>query len=359
MIHATGRPTLLRLCATIVLLCAIVVPARGQFEVSVDRPTRALDTTAFTTFELRVRSTGSEESSVVMTRVANDLPDTAWRTSICSMTICYDEEIAVTEPEPLAAGGLTGFTLHVYTGRSYGDTARIRLRIASVDGDVASDHELVVATAPPPRRIYRIEPQEIARSVAAGDTAELAIWAYNDADDSLSLSVERIDDYFPDASWSSRLCVESTCYDPTVSAPPSILTEFGHATSFTLRVVGTTPGVGRVVLRFNSTRGTEPTELRFTVTVGASSVDLREEQTLLLYPNPARDRVTITGLPADGTQPVSVIITDALGEVRLERPVVADEHGRAGIAVGDLEPGVYFLRAGIRPDWTRPLVIVR
>src|SRR5688500_16240478 len=92
------------------------------FTIMAPQPERTLDTSGFTTYEIHVTNTTGDSIGVRATRLVVDVPDTSWHTSICSITTCYPEEVSVTPAEPLAANGETGFTLHVISGRTYGQT---------------------------------------------------------------------------------------------------------------------------------------------------------------------------------------------------------------------------------------------
>ena len=329
---------------TVVLL--LVLAAAGAsaapFADSIERPARTLDTSAFTTFEVRVSNLGDDTLRVRMARVVNGVPDTSWHTSICSMTTCYPEEVALTEPELLEPRGLTGFTVHVITGSRYGDTARLLLRIDAGEGTDSIVREISIATAAPPRRLFRVEPEATMASAVSGDTATFTIWSYNEASDTLGVAVERLDDYFPDSTWSSRLCVEDRCFDPSVDAPPSVLLDNDRATWFTLRVTGRTPGQGRVVLAFTTTRGTEPVEHRFTVDIGAASIDERRESArATVAPMPASDVLTIALGERVVDRELRLRVIDVAGRIHRDQTMRADGEGRLRLDVRELAWGHY------------------
>jgi hypothetical protein len=325
----------------LLLLCAIPALAQPRFDVVIERPERTLDTSAFTTFEIRVHSLAGDTLDVRMARVENNVPDTSWHTSICSINTCYPESVSLTEPERLAPGGMTGFTVHVFTGHRYGDTARILLRIDAGEGTEAIMQEISIATAQPERRIYRLEPEALHRSAVAGDTALFTVWVYNEASDTLGVSVARIDDFFPDSTWSSRLGVQDVCYDPDVDAPPPVVVESDHATWFTLRVTGRTPATGTVVLRFNTTRGTEPVEHRFTLDLGLAGLRVdRELPVAPASPVPASDVVSIALGPTSAGREVRLRVVDVAGRAYVERRR-ADGEGLVRLDVRDLAEGVY------------------
>lgn len=314
----------------------------ADFSITVERPERVLDTASFTTFEIRVHSQSDDAQAIRMARLVNDLPDTSWHTSICSINICYPEDVSLTEPEPLEPRGMTGFTVHVITGGRHGDTARILVRLDAVDGGDSILQELVIVTAPPPRRLFRVEPEALHRSAIAGDTVRFTIWAYNEASDSLLVAVERADDYYPDSTWSSRLCVEERCFDGAIASPPPVLLENDRATWFTLMLTGRTPGQGRVVLRFNTMRGTEPFEHRFTLDLGAAGFgDDEGTDRPRIAPIPASDRLTILLGGARASERVRLRVVDVAGRVKIDADYAVSAGGRIDVDVRDLESGVY------------------
>lgn len=254
------------------LLTTSLLQAQVPFSVAIDKPVRTLDTVSFTTFEIHVTNTTGDTIRVRATRAVNGLPDSAWESSICSITTCYPPEVDVTEYEQARPEGMTGFAVHVMTGPRHGDSARIVLSIDTGPGSESVVRELVVKTAAPPAQIFRVEPEQLSKSIAVGETAEFLIWGYNYASDSLSLAVVRVEDYFTSEGWESSICVEDDCSSPDVDAPPAIVLQTDKATWFKLRVRAGSVGSGDVVLRFNTMRGTDPIEKRFTVTAGVSAV---------------------------------------------------------------------------------------
>jgi hypothetical protein len=337
------------LLAATLILGASRARAGTPFTVSIDRPDRTLDVASFTTFEVHVVSTAADTIRVRAIRVVNDLPDTSWYASICSITTCYPPEIDTTELESAAPGEMTGFTIHVMTGSRYGDTATISLRIDTGDGSDAVTRTVTVATARPPVQLFRVEPVDLAKSVTVGETAEFLIWAYNQASDTLTLSVERVEDYFSGANWQSQLCVEETCYASSVDRPPSITLDNDRATFFRLRVRAGSVGQARIVLRFNTERGTEPIEKRFSVEAGVSAAELDPRTHIGVssaHPNPTSG-MTVIELPAGVTAPLRVDVAGVDGRVMPDRPFVrTDDAGRTSLRIdlGDLAAGVYAIR---------------
>ncbi|MEM1096346.1 MAG: T9SS type A sorting domain-containing protein [Bacteroidota bacterium] len=81
-----------------------------------------------------------------------------------------------------------------------------------------------------------------------------------------------------------------------------------------------------------------------------------------VYPNPARDRVTLT-VPSPHHTPLSINAFDMLGRRVAQWQAAGDCDGstcRADLGVGDLAPGTYLLQAS-QGDWTiaHPLIVHR
>lgn len=337
--------------AAMMMAPAVVARAEVPFTVSIDRPDRTLDTAAFTTFEIYVTNDTGDSIRVRAARITNDLPDTSWYSSICSMTTCYPPEIDVTELESAAPRARTGFTVHIITGHIYGDTARIILRIDTGPGTDSVVREMTIATSPPVRPIFRVETQTIERSVPVGAVAEFIVWAYNMAGDSLSLSMIRAQDYYTSAGWESTICIEDSCAPPDIDSLGAVRIDVDRATYYKLRVRPGAPGQGKIVLRFNTLRGTEPAELRFTVNAGAAGIHERKTVRVRAYPNPANNLIHIP-LPDIGSWSdalhVEVTRIDGVRMPNLSASIVAvsaREHLREALLdVSALASGIYTYR---------------
>jgi hypothetical protein len=352
-----------------VLFLPIEVAAQTPFSVTVVEPSRKLDVVAFTTFEVQVTNTSPKAIAVSTTRTVKDLPGTDWHNSICSEKVCYEEEVSDIPPYPIDKGGSATFKVHVQTGSIVDKTGRIVVRFDAGDGSPAFDQELTVTTYVPPPSPYRIDAEVLDQEGSARDTASFTVVAFNNEADTLRLNVERIESYFPDSSWRSSLCVMYNCYPDTESAPPAVLVEDSHAALFQLRIVPGSAGQGRVVLRFNTTRGTTPVEKRFTVTALPSGVlALREEstQTLLVAPNPVSHLARIT-LPIF-THPVGNVtfeLYSSTGELVGEwnetvRRAITGGQRDIVLDLDDLLSGTYQLR--LRSDGVTsvaPVIVVR
>ena len=328
----------------IVHLMAGVATAGVPITVDVERPQRTLDTVTFTTFEIHVTNASEDTLRVRAVRVLNDLPDSSWSSSICSMTICYPPEVDTTAYELSRPRTMTGFTVHVMTGHRHGDTARIAIAIdIGPDGDPIV-RELVMVTAQPPPQLFRVEPTAHEVDVTVGDTAEIVTWVYNHAGDTLTMSVERVEEYYTSAGWQSALCVMENCAPPEVDRPSPIVLDVDRAVNFTLRVAAGAPGQGRIVLRFNTSRGTDPIERRFTVNAGLSSVPRSLPYRALTYPNPAVDVVRLSLGQLSAGAHYSLIVAGADGRiVRRARidPSSVDVDGTLALDVSNLVPGTY------------------
>jgi hypothetical protein len=270
--------------------------AEVPFTVMVEQLERRVDTTGFTTYEIHVTNTTADTISIHAARTVVDLPDTSWHTSVCSINKCYPEEVSILPPEIVDPNGMTGFTLHVTAGRTYGQTGRVTLRLDTGPGTEGIDIRFVIETVQPVAPLFRVTALE--QNAAAGPDIPVDFMTdvYNMASDTLSVTVVRVEEYFPDATWSSALCVEDSCYGPEVEAPRPVLLAFDHAVTFHLRVTGHTPGEGRVVLRFNTSRGTDPIEKRYTVTITPTGVRSMTSETLVAgapWPNPASRTIRI------------------------------------------------------------------
>jgi hypothetical protein len=270
--------------------------AEVPFAVMVEQLERRVDTSGFTTYEIHVTNTTADTISIYASRTVVDLPDTTWHTSVCSINKCYPEEISVLPPELVDPNGTTGFTLHVTAGRRYGQTGRVTLHLDTGPGTEGIDILFAIETVEPVAPLYRVTAVE--QNAAAGPDVPVDFMTdvYNMASDTLSVTVLRVEEYFPDGTWSSALCVEDSCHAPEVDAPRPILLTFDHAVTFHLRVTGRTPGEGRVVLRFNTLRGTDPIEKRYTVTITPSGVGNSASGALVAgapLPNPASRTIRI------------------------------------------------------------------
>jgi hypothetical protein len=337
----------------IVILTALLIGTIGAragvpFSVSIEKPERSLDLESFTTFEVRVTNEGSDSIRVRAIRVVNELPPDGWYSSICSITTCYPPEVDTTEFESAGAGAQTGFTIHVMTGRRYGDTARIALQIDSGPGTDSVVREVSVITVRRPARLFRIEPLAHEATVVSGETAEFIVWAYNQASDTIGLAAVRVEDYYSSAGWESTLCVEENCLAPEVDATPVVVLDNDKATYFKLRVRAGAPGQGQIVVRFNSTRGTEPIEKRFTVIAGVAEVNLEERSDGSAFPNPARTVVNVP-VPVGGYENDLVVglFSAADGRMVLSMTPAASslDRGTVGVDVGALPSGRYLYRA--------------
>lgn len=328
----------------IVHLTAGFAAAGVPITVEVERPQRTLDTVMFTTFEIHVTNASEDTLRVRAVRVLNNLPDISWSSSICSMTICYPPEVDTTAYELSRPRTMTGFTVHVMTGHRHGDTARIAIAI-----DIGSDsepivRELVMVTAQPPPQLFRVEPTAHEVDVTVGDTAEIVTWVYNHAGDTLTMSVERVEEYYTSAGWQSALCVMENCAPPEVDRPSPIVLDVDRAVSFTLRVAAGAPGQGRIVLRFNTRRGTDPVERRFTVNAGVASVPHGRSSTTFAYPNPAVNVVHLPLRQLGVSARYSLIVARADGRVVRSASIDAssvDVDGTLTLDVSSLPPGAY------------------
>src|SRR5688500_6147911 len=166
-----------RWAAILVISLFGTLPLRADvpFSVSIEKPDRMLDVMAFTTFEVHVTNTSDAAISVRAVRVLNDLPGGEWMSSICSMNTCYPPEVDTTEFESAAAGGMTGFTIHVTTGSRYGDTARIALQIGTGDGSGAIGREVTIVTARPAVRRLRVGSGEREQTVVVGEISGITL----------------------------------------------------------------------------------------------------------------------------------------------------------------------------------------
>ncbi len=345
------------------------IAAQSPFVVTVVEPSRKLDVVAFTTFEVQVNNTSQKDIAVGVTRIVKDLPGSDWHNSICSEKVCYDEAVSEIPPYTINKGGSTIFKVHVQTGAVVDKTGRIVVRFDAGDGSPAFDQELTVKTYVPPPSPYRIDAEILDQEGSALDTATFSVVAFNNEADTLGLNVERIESYFPDPSWRSSLCVMYDCYADTVSVPPAIIVEDSHAALFKLRIVPGSAGQGRVVLRFNTTRGTTPVEKRFTVTALPSGVPiLREEVTrsMLVAPNPASQQVRITLPPSiSSAHDVSLELFSSNGKLVADwtettRRAIVGKIAELTLDLQDIPSGAYQLRLRVDNGTSvAPIIVAR
>lgn len=283
------------LSAAILLVLGSTAYAQVPFTVQIPDSVRTLGPVTFTTFEVFVRNTSPSPINVRLTRTVNDLPDGDWYTSLCSQMTCYDTSLSVLPAETIPAGDLHQFKLHVFTGNTLDTAGRVVIRFDMGEGTEAIEKEVLVHVVVPPAPLYRIITQEETVAGSPVDTTVFEIVAVNNTVDTMALVIERMEEYFPDSTWSSSLCIFTDCYDDSVSAPPPYVADDSHAGLFKVRVAGVTPGTGRVVVRLNTLRGTTPVIKRFTVVIAApASVTVEADDIALTpYPNPARDYLLI------------------------------------------------------------------
>jgi hypothetical protein len=335
------------------ILGTLGVRAEVPFSVSIERPERTLDVVAFTTFEIHVMNEGSDTLRVRAIRAQNDLPDSAWETSICSINTCYPPEIDTTEYERAAQGAMTGFSVHVMTGARYGDTATIVVHVDSGPGTDSVVRTLKVATARPAVQLFRVEPAELEQSIAVGQTAEFLLYAINQSSDTLALSIVRYEDFFTGPGWESSLCVEETCYPADVDSPPAVVVSNDKATYFRIRVHAGSPGKGDVVVRINTGRGTEPIEKRLTVNAGVAGAELPRMETVgsaVGFPNPTTGRFTVT-LPSGfrATESTHVELVDVSGRTideNIPHKVVEAVGASIRLDLTNYPTGHYLVRVG-------------
>ena len=118
----------------------------------------------------------------------------------------------------------------------------------------------------------------------------------------------------------------------------SVYTEF-HAT---IEVAPGTPNGYSAVIAFDDPYVNMP-YVNFWVkfVVGSSSVDLAEQASLQLYPNPAKDFVTVACIGANLSSNAKVQIVNALGAVVNEMPMTSEQ---SRLSVKGMPAGVYACR---------------
>ena len=195
--------------------------AEVPFTVTVDKPERTLDTSGFTTYEMHLTNTTGDTIQVYASRTVVDVPDTTWHNSVCSMSTCYPEEVSILPPEFVEPNAMSGFTLHVISGRTYGQTGRITIHLDTGPGTEGIDLQFVVRTEAPVAPIYRVSTDELTEAASPEAPVDFSTDVYNMTSDTLSVQMIRVEEYFPDETWSSVLCVEDSCYASDVTASRS------------------------------------------------------------------------------------------------------------------------------------------
>lgn len=137
------------------------------------------------------------------------------------------------------------------------------------------------------------------------------------------------------------MCAEACCEGREISfsvPANSVYTEF-HAT---IEVAAGTPNGYSAVIGFEDPYINTP-NVNFWVkfVVQSSSVNIAEQAMMQLYPNPAKDFVTLSLQNADLSANAKVQMLNALGAVVKEMPMTSDN---MRISVNDMPAGVYACR---------------
>jgi len=331
--------------------------AGGPFAVTVDRPSRIVHATGYTTFSVYIRNVSGKDLQLRVVRVVNDRPDTAWHISICSPEHCYGEEVDSLEVQNLPPGGVGGASVHVMAGVS--DSANVVLRLEAGADGYSEDLELRVAVGEPPQPPISVNPGALISYGDPNDSVEFFVVVTNTTSAPLNARARRIESNFPsDGMWRSRLCTLTDCFPDSVGITPEMEIAPGGATAFKLRIfTGDVPlSQGQVEVAFDPGDSGDPIYLRFLVTVASSSGvpgRFEEDPPDAPYPLPT-DRSVVIPLADDLTErDVSVSLYDVNGRPAtvtvLSSPrTLADGRSAIELDVAGLPVGVYFYRLASR-----------
>ena len=100
---------LLFLCAPILLISQVAIK-------TIDATSTSLGTDDYRDFHFEVTNNGLEEASLVVSRVAEDLPNDSWFSTICMEDFCYRADESTTQPAPIPPGMTYKVKFTVYTG---------------------------------------------------------------------------------------------------------------------------------------------------------------------------------------------------------------------------------------------------
>ena len=272
--------------------------AQSSLDLLVDRPTRIISADGYTTFVVDIHNTSAQPVLVKVVRMVNDLPDDGWKTSICSPHHCYDETVDTIEPYEVHPGQPSNTQVHFYTGDS--GVGRVMLKIDPQDGTDPAQIELTVEVGEIPEPSLSLREDSTEAHVGVGDTAFFPFAIVNRTDSTLPVEVHRLEEEFPDPTWSSGLCYFFVCQPAELDSLPIHPVPSRDGAVYGLFVVaGQTPGtIGEVEVQIDPGDGTEPFYRRFEVTVEMpAGIEEREgfgNSSALSYPSPATSHVSLT-----------------------------------------------------------------
>lgn len=315
--------------------------AQSSLNLSVDRPARIISANGYTTFVVDIHNTSTQTVLVKVVRMVNDLPDDGWKTSICSPHHCYDETVDTIEPYEVHPGQPSNTQVHFYTGDS--GIGRVTLMIDPQDGTDPAHVELTVEVGEIPEPSLSLREDSTEAHVGVGDTAFFPFAIVNRTDSTLPVEVHRLEEEFPDPTWSSGLCYFFVCQPAELDSLPIHPVPSRDGAVYGLFIVaGQTPGtIGEVEVQIDPGDGTEPFYRRFEVIVAEpAGVDHDESRWLLAsaYPNPAVSTVALA-LPGALRGEAATISLIGPGGETVTYPPFRLEPGANGEAVARLSIG--------------------
>ena len=324
--------------------------AQSSLNLSVDRPVRIIPADGYTTFVVNIHNMSAQPVLVKVVRMVNDLPDEGWKTSICSPHHCYDETVDTIEPYEVYPGQPSNTQVHFYTGDS--GVGKVMLMIDPQDGTDLAHIELTVEVGEIPEPSLSLREDSTEAHVGVGDTAFFPFAIVNRTESTLPVGVHRLEEDFPDPTWSSGLCYFFVCQPAELDSLPIYSLPSSDGAVYGLFIVaGQTPGtLSSVEVQIDPGDGTEPFYRRFHVMVDQiSSIDnasssIRRNGS---RPDPASSHVTLT-VPGNLLGEILTLhLTSPVGEILTLQPLTVEpgmnnDEARLHFSVDELPEGVWF-----------------